>query len=516
MLNKNYFFKKKFIFYFFLLFVIFVLIQFIKLFNKPIRNDVLITKPTKYKLIFNSDGNAVFKDAKGDIKKWLSNIFDPLEESGVGALFWNDGAGGNTANYISEVLDLTGSRNNLIDPNLQKIINQNIELPELLIREAKNRGLDIFYSYRLNDIHDRFMPEELPRFKMSNPDWIIGPMNYDGIETGYTSLNFALDEVRNLKISIIAEIINKYNFDGIEIDFMRSPPFFKPEDINRKSYLMTDFLKKIKKLIDNKTLTSGKKKYLAVRINESLIGAKKDGLDIEEWIKYSLVDYIILGSGAMKINIKEFKKILKNSDTLIYPTLYGWPSKYNPIPENLARGLALNYHNQKADGLYLFNWFPHDQPNSELDIVAIKSQKTLLKEIYSSDKILSTKKNIMFAAERGKRSWDYPNNWLDVELPKSLINNETIKVEIIATINDQIKKNLKGSYLKIETKDSEVEFKVKFENKYLKLKKNKKHIYDINFKKIKDGKNIFEISKSKKNKKFNKTEIKGLELHLVY
>jgi hypothetical protein len=507
-LNKFLFNKKKFYFLFFIFF--FLLIIFFIQFDKQ------SIKPNKYRLIFNSDGNAVFKDANGNIDKWISNIFDPLKESGVDALFWCDGAGGNTANYVSEVLELTGSRNKSIDPNLQKLINQNIDLPQLVINEAKKRGLDIFYSYRLNDIHDRFMPEELPNFKIKNPNWIIGPMNYDGIETGYTSLNFALEEVRNLKISIIDEIINNYNFDGIEIDFMRSPPFFKPEDIHSKSYLMDDFLAKIKDLIDKKTLISGKKKYLAVRINESLIGAKKDGLDVQEWVKRSLVDYIILGSGAMTINIKEFKKITKNSKILVYPTLYGWPSWYNPIPENLARGLALNYYNQQPDGLYLFNWFPHDQPNSELDLVAIKSHKTLLKEIYSSDKILSRKKNIMFAAERGKRSWDYPNNWLDVELPKLLIDNETIKVEIIATINDKIKKDIKESYLKIETENDEINLKVKFEKKYLKPIKNKKYIYDLNFKKIKDGKNIFEISKLSKNKQFNKTVIKGLELHLVY
>jgi len=122
----------------------------------------------------------------------------------------------------------------------------------------------------------------------------------------------------------------------------------------------------------------------------------------------------------------------------------------------------------------------------------------------------------MFAAERGKRSWDYPNNWLDVELPKLLINNETIKVEIIATINDKIKKDIKESYLKIETENDEIDLKVKFKKKYLKPKKNNKHIFDLNFKKIKDGKNIFEISKLSKNKQFNKIIIKGLELHLVY
>ncbi|MEO2034551.1 MAG: hypothetical protein ABGZ35_20945, partial [Planctomycetaceae bacterium] len=64
----------------------------------------------RYRVIFNCDGHAVCKDAKGDKDQWITNLFGPLEKSHVDALFWCDGAGGNTANYKSDVLEPTGKR----------------------------------------------------------------------------------------------------------------------------------------------------------------------------------------------------------------------------------------------------------------------------------------------------------------------------------------------------------------------------------------------------------------------
>ena len=46
-----------------------------------------------YRVIFNCDGHAVAKDAQGDLDQWLENLFAPLQNSQVDALFSCDGAG---------------------------------------------------------------------------------------------------------------------------------------------------------------------------------------------------------------------------------------------------------------------------------------------------------------------------------------------------------------------------------------------------------------------------------------
>ena len=152
-------------------------------------------RTSPYRVIFNCDGHAVAKDAKGDLDQWIENLFGPMEKSHVDALFWCDGAGGNTANYDSNVLERTGARAGKPRTYIDKWIAQGNDPPTVVVREAKKRGLDVFYSFRINDIHDSFLPDEMPTFKVKNPEWMIGERNYGGVTSFKTALNFAVPEV---------------------------------------------------------------------------------------------------------------------------------------------------------------------------------------------------------------------------------------------------------------------------------------------------------------------------------
>ena len=184
--------------------------------------------PKRYRVIFNSDGHGVFKDAGGDLDQWITNLFGPLENSHVDALFWCDGAGGNTANYDSQVLERTGARVGKTDPKLQALIDQGNDPPRVVVREAHKRKLDVFYSFRINDIHDSFILDEQPTFKVKHPEWLLGKKKYGAVTSYPTALNFAVKEVRDLKFRAIEEVFTKYDFDGLEVDFLRGAPYFLP------------------------------------------------------------------------------------------------------------------------------------------------------------------------------------------------------------------------------------------------------------------------------------------------
>ena len=82
-------------------------------------NDKRVKRtPVKpYRVIFNCDGGVL--GGKGSVDACIQNLFGPLEGSHVDAVFWCNGAGGNTANYDSEVLELTGARIGKIKADLQ-------------------------------------------------------------------------------------------------------------------------------------------------------------------------------------------------------------------------------------------------------------------------------------------------------------------------------------------------------------------------------------------------------------
>lgn len=375
--------------------------------------------PTKHRrVIFNCDGNSVFTAAAGDLDRWIANVFTGLEPSQVDALFWCDGAGGNTANYDSKVLELTGLRIGQVAPALLEWIAQGNDPPKVIVREAKKRGLDVFYSFRINDIHDDFLPEEFPTFKEQHPGWMIGPNHPYGFKT---ALNFALPEVRALKFAVIEEIFRNHDFDGLEIDLMRGPPFFIPGEEPANAPILTQFLRDVRNHLNRRAGERARPIELAVRVDESLKACALDGFDVPTWVAERLVDLIVLGSGVIDINIEGFKALVAGTGILVYPCLYGWPSKYMPIPPELARGLAANYWFQGADGIYTFNWFPHEPDKAY--------QVALLNEIGSPETLHG--KNMMFAADRGTPQREYPHNWMDAALPAQVAAGRELNVPIL-------------------------------------------------------------------------------------
>jgi hypothetical protein len=373
--------------------------------------------PKRYRVIFNCDGHAVAKDANGDLQQWIENLFGPLENSQVDALFWCDGAGGNTANYDSHVLERTGASAGKPRTYIDEWITAGNDPPKVVVREAKKRRLDVFYSFRINDIHDAFMPDEMAAFKVEHPEWLIGERKYGNVTSFRTALNFAVPEVRELKFRAVEELFQKYDFDGLEIDFLRSAPYFLPGTESRNARLLTELLQRIRQHLNERGIQRGRPVRLAVRVDESLRSCHLNGFDVPTWIDLGLVDIVTLGSGVMDIEVEEFKRLATVKDVHIYPCLYGWPSKYNPISEALAAGLALNYHAQGADGVYLFNWFPHTKNNSE---GTGSFQAGLLSQLGEPKMLRERQRHLMFAADRGRPQRAYQYNWLHCVLPELL------------------------------------------------------------------------------------------------
>ncbi len=375
----------------------------------------------RYRVIFNCDGS-VFNSA-GNTDTWIKNLFGPIEDSHVDALFWCDGSGGNTAKYDSNVLEMWGERIGKPDRHLIQMIAEGNDPPRVVIREGHKRGLDVFYSFRINDIHDSLEGNgaELPTFKIEHPEWMIG----EGHPYGYkTALQFKFPEVRDIKFATIKELFEKYDFDGLEIDFMRCSTYFIPGTESENARILTQFLRRAREHLNKRGIERGRPISLAVRVDENLNACALDGFDVETWIKEGLIDILIAGAGAGDVAVEDFKLLASGTNVLIYPCLeaYGSWKMYRPRSEELRRALALNYWHQGADGIYTFNWFPY--------IPRRTYETALLKEIGDSEAM--SFKPLIFPAEHHLTSVvrDYPHNWLQGVLPAQLSNLRILNVPI--------------------------------------------------------------------------------------
>ena len=224
-----------------------------------------------YRVIYQSDTSWGLTNAL-DVDDYLHGMVGFLDDTHVDALFWHDGAGGNTANYDSDVLELTGQRIGKVHPFLRQLIAEGNDPPKIVVPEARKRGVDVFYSLRINDCHDSIgdgkgLPELVASFKVEHPEWSIGRGHPYG---GVYQLNFAVPEVRELKFAVIEEIFRKYEFDGLEIDFLRSAPHFIPGTEPENAHILTELLRRVRKHLNQRGKQRGRPIPLAVRVSESM------------------------------------------------------------------------------------------------------------------------------------------------------------------------------------------------------------------------------------------------------
>ena len=87
-----------------------------------------------YRVIFNSDGMEVYN--RGSVDAYIQKLFGPLEDSHVDAIFWSDGAGGNTANYDDP-------RNSFLNQVLERRTGIPITLALVYIEVARRAGVRV-------------------------------------------------------------------------------------------------------------------------------------------------------------------------------------------------------------------------------------------------------------------------------------------------------------------------------------------------------------------------------------
>ena len=335
----------------------------------------------RYRMVYNRDGCSSYGAFDGDPEKWVQHEFSRLENSAVDLIAWCFD-GGNAAEYDSDILKNPGDAdledgyelpdiklNGTSFPRaykaLKKMINEGNDPPNVIVQAARERGLDVFVSYRMNDTHDSkgtFANPRLPNpeyadFKRRHPEWLIGDMTYKtkygnyNIHRGWSGLNFAVPEVRKLKLAIIKEYFEKYDFDGIELDWTTQTPYFRPSYGYRNEYLMSDFMRSVRQELDRLADKRGRRIVVAAHVFESPIENRLYGFDIETWVREGLIDLLTLGRGNHLIDLPAYQQIVKGSPVRINACVYRPDAGYD-----VARGWASVYWQQQVDGLYSFNW----------------------------------------------------------------------------------------------------------------------------------------------------------------
>jgi len=328
------------------------------------------------RILFNWDGSDVLAFLKDDptpekYEKWS---FDCIDGSQVDTLLYCFGSG-NTAEYASDVLEWPGEADGFqfADDNsryrcenARKLAEMGANPPEAISRACRKRGLEVFFSLRMNDTHDTFMDSEYPTFKREHPEWCL-PQIRDNFANSWgdvpgrrpSTLNFAVPEVRQLKLEVIREVFEKWDFDGIELDWSRHNSHFAPGTEHANRHWLTEFTREVRKITEAGAGRLGHPVHILARVPETLHGCTMGGYDVAAWFREDLVDGLILGDMVVNVpHLHQFRDLMVNGPVPLFPSVYGYGMGYQLWDDALIRGVAASMWANGADGLATYNLYP--------------------------------------------------------------------------------------------------------------------------------------------------------------
>ena len=314
-----------------------------------------------------------------------------------------------------------------------------------VLERARERKMETFITYRMNDLHFN-SPDESPLAQCDF--WRDHPEFWTNEDAGWHSsgaFDFAHSEVRQYKLNIIAEQIDKYGhlLDGFDLDFMRFIVYFRQAEGEKNAHLMTELVKAVKEKIDEASVRHGRKILLSVRVPVDVEFCMHKGLNIREWVDQGLVDFVTIGvhwCGKPDMPVEKFRSDLGNAQIPIYATIDdGGYSPREVYTRGQRRGMASHIYAQGGNGIYLFNYFlggGYDGPTGEGSLVSRAISIPLLHELGSPETL--RKRNKIFSVDDGaSAAYGYSP---DTPLPLSVSSDKTSTAEIY--VGDNVKQDV--------------------------------------------------------------------------
>ncbi|MGD9494939.1 MAG: family 10 glycosylhydrolase [Armatimonadota bacterium] len=253
----------------------------------------------------------------------------------------------------------------------QDLIHLGSDCLKSVVDFAHAHGMEAFWSMRMNDTHDAaWRPDQpyllYPPLKEEHPEWLVSDPVRGTTVGRWSSVNYALPEVRDLAFGYIEEVCRNYDVDGIELDFFRHMCYFtsvahggvaSPEECE----MMTDLIRRVRAMTEEVGLQRGRPILVAVRVADSVPFNRDVGLDIERWLEEGLVDLLIT-TCYFRLNPWQYSVELGHRYGVpVYPCLSDsrvqGETRFRRQSVEGFRGRAMNAWSAGADGIHLFNYF---------------------------------------------------------------------------------------------------------------------------------------------------------------
>ena len=327
----------------------------------------------KRRIIFNNDGDdACYYNKKGTVDGLLAVRTTPLLGSQVDAIFYSTASCFPSFIHNTKVGEVFTCRENKFQHNcVPALIAAGTDPLRIMVDFCKEHEIEIFWSLRMNDTHDSsgswYGPLLFTQFKKNHPEWIVGSRAKHPKHGAWSAADYTRPEVRDLCFRIIEEVCQKYDVDGIELDFFRHLSFFKnvawgANASQEEVALMTGLVRRVREMTEREGLKRGRPILVTARVPDSVEYARGVGLDVEQWLSEGHLDLLVT-TGYFRLNPWRHSVELGHKHGVpVYPCLSdsrvrGESGKLRRRSLEGYRARAAQAWQAGADGIYLFNLF---------------------------------------------------------------------------------------------------------------------------------------------------------------
>lgn len=339
-------------------------------------------KRKRRRIIYNNDGCDIFSEGAGTPEGFLAARFEHALDTQVDSIFYCTGAT-TLFSHLAQVGETygefrtDGSGEHAVNArdNIRALREAGHDTLELAVEFCHDSEIEMLFSHRINDIHDTFLDWELSRWKREHPEYLMGTREEAAKAGGgnsprhwWSALDFEKPEVLDYLVAIEEDVCKRYDIDGVEIDYFRSPMFFKPNldhqpATDAQVAVLTSFQRRLRELTIRLGAERGRPILMATRVPATREACRHVGIDIEAWLREGLTDLLPIGGGYVPFTepITEMVELAHGHRVPVYPTISasgmrGRDRRYGTV--EAWRGAASNLWRAGADGVYVFNLFP--------------------------------------------------------------------------------------------------------------------------------------------------------------
>jgi len=169
--------------------------------------------------------------------------------------------------------------------------------------------------------------------------------------------NLASEGLRRHKVEILRELAQRFDLDGIQIDFARHVPCLPAGRQWELRGHVTEFMSMVRQMPLEVAEQRGRPLLVAARVPQTLEGCRVDGFDLKRWAELNLVDVLTLGTRSMDVDVEGIRAAVENNVQLQpcfddHHATDGY--RYGSI--EFLRGVFSNHFQRGADSVVTFNW----------------------------------------------------------------------------------------------------------------------------------------------------------------